>query len=102
MRFFTKEAGPDVIAAHAVSPDGRYLALSFDSNQINARSGVTIVNLETMRSVGSFGSFSYFTLAFSSDSQTILGIGNYAGICRTDVNSGKVRSLRTASNAAGS
>lgn len=85
IRFYTKNSKPEQVAAYAFSPDGRYLALSFNRRNLGSTSGASIVDLEKKELVGQTGSFSFFTLAFSSDSRHVAGIGNYAGFQVIDV-----------------
>ncbi|WP_425399256.1 hypothetical protein [Aeoliella sp.] len=87
IRFYTKNSKPEQVNAYAFSPNGRYLALSFNSRNTGSKSGVSIVDLKNQELVGQTGSFSFFTLAFSSDSSKVAGIGNYAGFQRIDVQS---------------
>lgn len=87
IRFYTKNSKPEQINAYALSPDGRYLALSFNSRNTGSKSGVSIVDLEKQELVGQTGSFSFFTLAFSSDSRKVAGIGGYAGFQVIDIQS---------------
>lgn len=88
IRFYTKNSKPEQVAAYAFSPDGRTMALSFNSRNTGSKSGVSIVDLEKQELVGQTGSFSFFTLAFSSDSRKIAGIGGYAGIQWIDAQTG--------------
>lgn len=93
IRFYTRNSEPEHIGAYAFSPNGGYLALSFNSN-LGSRSGVSIVDLEKKELTIENGTFSFFTLAFSSDSQRILGIGGYAGVQVIDVRTGSIRSIK--------
>lgn len=94
MRFFTKQSKPEVVNAYAVSPNGRYVALSFNSSVTGSRSGITIVDLERMQILGRYGRFSYHTLAFSTDSHKVHGIGGYAGTNRLDVGTGTLQPVK--------
>lgn len=100
IRFYTKNSKPEQIGAHALSPNGRYLALSFRSN-LGSKSGVSIVDLEKKELIKQTGSFSYFTLAFSGDSRKVLGIGGYAGTQLIDVQSGSIQKVTNAPNVFG-
>ena len=90
IRFYTNNSKPEQLGAHALSPDGRYLALSFRRNT-GSKSGVSIVDLNRLELVKQTGSYSFFELAFSSDSRRVLGIGNYAGIQLVDVATGSIQ-----------
>ena len=94
IRFYTKQSKPERLAAYSLSPDGRYLALSFNSRNNGSRSGVSVVDLEKQELIGRTGSFSFFTLAFSSDSRQIAGMGGYAGTQRIDVQTLSVQKRR--------
>ncbi len=91
IRFYTKNSKPEQVGAYAFSPNGRYLALSFSSRNLGSKSGVSIVDLEKQELTKQTGSFSFFTLAFSSNSQKILGVGGYAGIQLIDVATGSIQ-----------
>ena len=93
IRFYTKNSKPEQLNAYAFSPNGRYLALSFNSN-LGSRSGVSIVDLEKLELIKQTGNYSFFTLAFSSNSQKILGVGGYAGIQLIDVATGNIQRPR--------
>lgn len=93
IRFYTGAGKPEEIRTHALSPDGRFLALSFSDRPLRARSGITVVDLANMRLVGTFGHFSDLMLAFSSDSQSVMAVGNYSGILRLNIPSGQIRNL---------
>ena len=51
------------------------------------------MDLEKQELAGQAGQFSFFTLAFSSDSQKVLGIGGYAGFQLIDIHTKSVRKL---------
>jgi len=92
IRFYTKLSKPDQIGTYAFSPNGRYLALSLTSN-LASTPGLSLVDLEKQELAGQAGQFSFFTLAFSSDSQKVLGIGGYAGFQLIDIHTKSVRKL---------
>lgn len=77
IRFFNKRNEPETLLCYAASPNGQFLALSFDSGFVG-RSGVTIVDLKSKQLVSELGNFSCFTIAFSSDSRRMLGIDRFA------------------------
>ena len=56
--------------SRGLSPDGRHLALSFKGN-LGSKSGVSIVDLEKLELTKQTGTYSFFTLAFSSNSDTM-------------------------------
>ena len=93
IRFYTKRSKPEQIQSYAISPDGRYLAISFDRDNSGSAAGVSVVDLKSKRLLGRFGHFSFGALAFNSDSSEILGIGGYAGIVRVEHLSGRVRQV---------
>lgn len=93
IRFYTSSSKPEQLQSYALSPDGRYLALSFNRRHSGVRPGVSIVDLQRLELVRQTGKFSFFTLAFSSDSQKILGIGGYAGTQLFDVENGSVQKV---------
>ena len=76
IRFHTKKSKPERLYEYAVSPDGRYLALSFDPDVDWARRGVTLVDLNAMSIMGTYGETKVDDLAFASDSKTVLAIGS--------------------------
>lgn len=78
IRFYNKRSKPEKLVSHVISPNGRLLAMSFDRS-LGGRKGITIVDLKKKEIVSQIANFSYFTLAFSSDSGELLGIGGYAG-----------------------
>lgn len=78
IRFYNKRSKPEKLACYVISPNGQFLAVSFDSS-FGGRSGISVVDLKKKELVQQLGSFSYFTLAFSSDSRRLLGMGGYAG-----------------------
>lgn len=78
IRFYNKRSKPEKLGCYAISPNGQFLAMSFDG-RFGGRSGISIVDLKKKELVKQLGSFSYFTLAFSSDSRKLLGVGGYAG-----------------------
>lgn len=91
IRFYTKNSKPERMLSYAFSPDGRYMAVSFDRGNLGARPGVTIVDLQKKELLRTVGGFSFFTLAFSSDSRRLLGVGGYAGVQLVDVGTGSIR-----------
>lgn len=94
IRFYSKNSKPEKLNAYAFSPDGRYLAMSFD-RRVGSRSGVSVIDLQKQELLYQVGSFSFFTMAFSGDSQTLLGIGGYAGVDQLDLRTRRLRDLRT-------
>ncbi len=78
IRFFNSRSKPEKLTAHTLSPNGRFLAMSF-SRDFGGRKGISIIDLQKKELVSQIANFSYFTLAFSSDSRKILGMGGYAG-----------------------
>ena len=90
IRFYTNNSKPEQLDGYALSPDGRYLALSFEGN-LGSKTGVSIVDLDRLELIKQTGRYSFFELAFSSDSRKVLGIGNYAGVQLVDVATGSIQ-----------
>lgn len=78
IRFFNSRSKPEKLSSYAISPNGQLLAISF-SRDFGGRKGISIIDLKKKELVSQIANFSYFTLAFSSDSRKLLGTGGYAG-----------------------
>ena len=73
--------------SYAISPNGRFLAMSFDRS-FGGRKGIPIVDLKMKELTKQIANYSYFTLAFSSDSRRLLGVGGYGGTQVFDLSTG--------------
>lgn len=78
IRFYNERSKPEKLTSYAISPNGQFLAMSFDRS-FGGRRGISIVDIKKKELIKQLGTFSYFTLAFSSDSRRLLGMGGYAG-----------------------
>lgn len=95
IRFYTRNSKPENIGSYAFSPNGQYLALSFDRDNLGARSGLSIVDLGKRQLTNTAGHFSFFTMAFDSGSQRVLALGGYAGLQVYDVATNSIREIKS-------
>ncbi|TWU34918.1 hypothetical protein [Novipirellula artificiosorum] len=93
IRFYTNNSKPEELVAWGFSPNGKFVALSFNRDRTGATPGMSIIDLEKQELVRQIGRFSFFTLAYSSDSTKILGQGGYAGTQIFDGQTGVLREL---------
>lgn len=82
VRLFDSQSKPEEILAHALSPNGRLLAISVGSGNL------AIVDLDEMKLKARYGSMKFSAVAFANDSNHLLGIGGFTGIKRIDIQNG--------------
>ncbi len=88
IRFYDRNSRPQKLLASKISPNGRYLVLTFRDG------GLSIVDLPTM-SLHSKFDVSCFEVAFSPDSQKLICIGDWSGIREIDVAAKGSRTIKT-------